>query len=605
MWQLPPGQRQNTDLWAEYNSVIFLTTQANLVTVLPVSEDFLRTGIYDTSLMNQTFVSERTKFFNLKHVPLSDQAMVLARSKQIWTRAIEAATFFSAYINDTHLLKPLSAFECFNAYSQQYISSWGDVMVVHKSTVDLAKMYGLSFDSVGANILPVNGFLDINSSDSLNPGVTGGFWLNDLKKHIYFKDVPQTSDPRVYPSNKWQCYPGFNKTCKIEQNFKGQGSWLPFGQPVKYCLAKKVEEQCTLKFNLDFAVIVIVCNLVKVLCMFLTLWMHNNSALMTIGDAIASFLENPDPYTRGLCIFESRLIEMLWEWDDDKDRMPFDGFIPPIRLRKMDFMEDSRSRQWRPKERRWFVVSLTVALSSFFMSTGGKALSLAAMSNFGIGNAVGNNIVPTNFSLPIAVILANLPQTVISYIYVFFNWLYTSMYSGSEWAKYAKHRRPLRVTSPVGKQRSTYYLQLPYRYSIPLLILSSILAWLISQSFFVVQIHILEHGAQSIDLISSCGYSPGAIVLAIIVGTLIFLATFIMGSRKYPTGIPLTATCSAGISAACHAPVDDIDASVLPVQWGVVSVKDGIGHCSFSSKVVAPPIPGYVYAGTLEDIKTR
>ncbi|KAI4211008.1 MAG: hypothetical protein LQ351_006128 [Letrouitia transgressa] len=206
------------------------------------------------------------------------------------------------------------------------------------------------------------------------------------------------------------------------------------------------------------------------------------------------------------------------------------------------------------------------------------------MSKFGFGNAVGNNILAIKFSLPIAVVHANLPQTLISYIYVFFNWLYTCMYSGYEWAKYAEHRRTLRVTSLVGKQRG-------------------ILAWLASQSFFVVQIRILEHGSQTIDLISSCGYSPGAVVLAIIVGTLIFLGAVIMGLREYPTGIPLAATCSAGISAACHAPADDVDASVLPVQWGVVSVKDGIGHCAFSSKVVAPPIPGHVYAGTLEDIK--
>lgn len=88
---------------------------------------------------------------------------------------------------------------------------------------------------------------------------------------MYFKDVPQTSDPRVYPSNKWQCNPTFNATCKIEQKFRGQEFWLPFGQPIKYCLAKNIEEQCTLSFNIDFAVIVIVCNLVKVACMFLTL----------------------------------------------------------------------------------------------------------------------------------------------------------------------------------------------------------------------------------------------------------------------------------------------------------------------------------------------
>ena len=84
-------------------------------------------------------------------------------------------------------------------------------------------------------------------------------------------------------------------------------------------------------------------------------------------------------------------------------------------------------------------------------------------------------------------------------------------------------------------------------------------------------------------------------MLTIIVGTLIVLATGAMGLRKYPAGMPLAATCSGAISAACHPPAGDDDAAFLPVKWGVVSTKDGIGHCSFSSKLVAPPIPGQKY----------
>ncbi len=69
-----------------------------------------------------------------------------------------------------------------------------------------------------------------------------------------------------------------------------------------------------------------------------------------------------------------------------------------------------------------------------------------------------------------------------------------------------------------------------------------------------------------------------------------------MGLRKYATGMPLSATCSGAISAACHPPPDDVDAALLPVQWGVVSSDDGLGHCSFSSKKVGPLIEGAAYA---------
>lgn len=263
-----------------------------------------------------------------------------------WTRAIEVATDFSTYINEFH---PMNTSDCFNAYSSQYTSSWGDVMLVHTSTVGLTKMYGGDRDLVGADILPLDNRIAIND----------GIWLYNLNRTIYFKDLPHSSDPRIYPSNMWQCNPAFNATCGIEQKFRGQESWRPFGQPVQYCLAKKTEEQCRLLFNLDFAVIVMVCNLAKVVCMFLTLWMHDEAAFMTIGDAISSFLENPDPHTRGFCIFESRLIKLLWSWDEGKDSMPFSGFIPGIRFRKMDFIEDPRSRQWRPKVRRWYASAAT------------------------------------------------------------------------------------------------------------------------------------------------------------------------------------------------------------------------------------------------------
>ena len=239
----------------------------------------------------------------------------------------------------------------------------------------------------------------------------------------------------------------------------------------------------------------------------------------------------------------------------------------------------------------------------------------------GIGKPVGTNIIAMQLPFAVTVILANLPQIVLSYLYLLFNGLFTCMVAGmcskglgllflylttrkgNEWMQYAHRRSTLRVTSPKGAQRSTYWLQLPCTYSIPLLILSSLLSWLASQSIFVVQIDVLvpEYLADDYEdragssTISSCGYSAGAIVLTLVVGSIIAVSALLVAARRYPPGIPLASTCSAAISAACHPPPDDVDAAVLPVQWGVVSTKDGIGHCSLSSKLVAPPIPGRSY----------
>lgn len=46
--------------------------------------------------------------------------------------------------------------------------------------------------------------------------------------------------------------------------------------------------------------------------MILTLWWLNEVTLVTIGDAIQSFIRNPDPSTRGCCLLSKKSIKVLW-----------------------------------------------------------------------------------------------------------------------------------------------------------------------------------------------------------------------------------------------------------------------------------------------------
>lgn len=85
--------------------------------------------------------------------------------------------------------------------------------------------------------------------------------------------------------------------------------WRPTGLAVKHCYAKPTPERCRLKFNLAFCVVVTVMNLVKallILVVFLKLRpVANNNMdepLLTIGDAIASFLQFPDSPTASMCL---------------------------------------------------------------------------------------------------------------------------------------------------------------------------------------------------------------------------------------------------------------------------------------------------------------
>lgn len=104
------------------------------------------------------------------------------------------------------------------------------------------------------------------------------------------------------------------------------------------------------------------------------------------------------------------------------------------------------------------------------------------------------------------------------------------------------------------------------------------------------------------------GHSTLGIVLACLTGFVMLVFINFKALQKCRQCIPLVGSCSAAVSAACHRPEDDVQASLKPVQWGVQgfdrenvrSWKSGerrVGHCSFTSTLTSPPIPRRWYAG--------
>jgi len=211
------------------------------------------------------------------------------------------------------------------------------------------------------------------------------------------------------------------------------------------------------------------------------------------------------------------------------------------------------------------------------------------------------------------ILLANLPQTIISLIYLIYNAQLTTMLAHREWSNYVAKRASLRVTYPSPSQRSTYYLQLPYVFSVPLIFAAVILHWFISQAIFLVRIIAYHDGkpvhmdgvAYSQDgiIYSAVGYSASAFIGGIVWGSALVAAIIAVGFfRRYPIGLPIGGTNSAIISAACHVQPEQKekgDAFDRPLKWGVTSLgsEEIVGHCSFSSDEVDLPQVGYLYAG--------
>lgn len=215
-------------------------------------------------------------------------------------------------------------------------------------------------------------------------------------------------------------------------------------------------------------------------------------------------------------------------------------------------------------------------------------------------NTVFKSYSNSTSTLMAAAILASSPQLLITFIYFTYNSIFTSMAMALEWSQFAHIRRALRVSNPTGRQRSTYRLQLPYRYGIPLMLLITSLHWLISQSIFVVRVRIRDfEGIEDVESsIITCGYSLIATIATITVGSLAVLILVGYGIfRRYEPGMTLVGSSTAAISAACQSRSDEVaDASSVELQWGVVSAHRNVEHCCFSSTHVSSLVEGKLYS---------
>jgi hypothetical protein len=241
----------------------------------------------------------------------------------------------------------------------------------------------------------------------------------------------------------------------------------------------------------------------------------------------------------------------------------------------------------------------------------GLSTSLGALWSYGFGHAGTQNLVelsstsyqPRSASeFWQAVSFANSWQLEVSILYLFYNSLLTRLCVGVEWSHFAATRpRFLRTSCPNGMQRSTYFLSLPFRYAIPLSVSLAMLHWFVSQSVFLAQSAAFTFdGTRNVDGDSSrvCFSSIG-IIFSLGVGIVVVLGLACIGFQKVTFRLPVASTSSAAISAACHRPDEDEDASLLPVRWGVIPTDEPAWkaqHCSLTTCAeVEVPLRNHLY----------
>lgn len=414
--------------------------------------------------------------------------------------------------------------------------------------------------------------------------------------------------------------------------------WSTGGFDVDHCLSEPVESQCHLHFSLILMAVVLAFNVLKVISIAYVTFRLGEAPLVTVGDALQSFLRHPDRTTEGMSLASHGSIIASSKLDYSAMPMRYD----PAQHR---FYESATWKQW------------SFLLGLFAFAGIGTSVCLAlGIENFtgdrtiqnawsiGLGTVRPQNLImgwnlpgSGNTSIAISTLIANAPQALFSFLYVCYNSLFTVMFLSRELMRFSvtagRGRKYLRVSDARGEQKSTYFLNLPFKYGIPLLVGSGLMHWLVSQSIFLANITIIPRDGTvpMQDEITTVAYSPLAMLFLLFLG--FAMLVFLLGTalRKLPMGMPLIGSNSMAISAACHPPVgldqSEREEMVLrPLSWGAVPAESGkvaalgirdhdghgfesqtlgtdedddgpgYGHCCFSDRVLEMPERGKFYA---------
>lgn len=100
--------------------------------------------------------------------------------------------------------------------------------------------------------------------------------------------------------------------------------WWPSDFHADHCLSEKVEGECSFNVNLAIIWIVVACNVIKLFTMAIVAYSGTiDRPIMTIGDAIVSFMTIPDSTTKGMCLrSREEIVARQWEYHRWKTNNP-------------------------------------------------------------------------------------------------------------------------------------------------------------------------------------------------------------------------------------------------------------------------------------------
>lgn len=378
------------------------------------------------------------------------------------------------------------------------------------------------------------------------------------------------------------------------------------GSAVTYCLAEAAdlsEATCTVHLNGILFAVVLGLNLLSFLLTGATLLLRRFEPLVTLGDAIASFLRDPDPSTRNNSLLTKENVRTgMGGW----------GFT------EGKYWSPTRSHFWfrSPSLSQWLTAGFWW-LATAGLVTGVLVLAVTshtpvALSSFGVPDAHSTYLVPATTPAAALAIVSAIPQLLLAGLYFSTNALLTAYFLSRESAKYVMfpsgiQRLPLRVSAdPVGYQTTSLYLTLPRPASWALALWFAAMGFVLSQACFVVSLQSSSSSAAATAAtagqhIRGVGFSGVALLILLAMLVVLLLVVVGIGFLRAPSqimadgravGNPLVfegGSCSAVMSARCHRVPCETDAWKNCVVWGVVpELGDSpVSHVTYSARPMA------------------
>ena len=246
---------------------------ANEFFLVLVTENHFGPGAYPEGPISQVLWSRRTlrvvasiREFDEIEYPTDSHAAQLFKSM-----LEEGNTNVQSY-------EDLTPSQCTDLYNMDFVSGRRNLFLI---------------SNISSNAMYKSTFIDGYSVE--RQVVLPSRWMCPKILHDRSKCNPSEVPPRVASGLPWL----IKKTPWQELEITG-------------CKSEKVEEKCKVQFSLGIMIAVICCNLVKAAGMAMTVVRSQEPTLVTLGDAIDSFLSIPDPTTVGICFADRRFIEREW-----------------------------------------------------------------------------------------------------------------------------------------------------------------------------------------------------------------------------------------------------------------------------------------------------